>query len=67
MFVPAGFLPGTTGQLYKQFALTIALSVAISGFVALTLTPAMCGLLLKHTHAADQAAPSPGSTASSTA
>jgi multidrug efflux pump len=49
VFVPAGFLPGTTGQLYKQFALTIALSVAISGFVALTLTPAMCGLLLKHT------------------
>ncbi len=49
VFVPAGFLPGTTGQLYKQFALTIALSVAISGFVALTLTPAMCALLLKHT------------------
>jgi multidrug efflux pump len=49
VFVPAAFLPGTTGQLYKQFALTIALSVAISGFVALTLTPAMSGLLLKHT------------------
>ena len=49
VFVPAAFLPGTTGQLYKQFALTIALSVAISGFVALTLTPAMCGFLLKHT------------------
>ena len=48
VFIPAAFLPGTTGQLYKQFALTIALSVAISGFVALTLTPAMCGVILKH-------------------
>jgi multidrug efflux pump len=49
VFIPAAFLPGTTGQLYKQFALTIALSVAISGFVALTLTPAMAGVMLKHT------------------
>jgi multidrug efflux pump len=49
IFVPASFLPGTTGQLYKQFAITIAISVAISGFVALTLTPALAGLLLKHT------------------
>jgi multidrug efflux pump len=49
IFVPASLLPGTTGQLYKQFAITIAISVAISGFVALTLTPALCGLLLKHT------------------
>ena len=49
VFVPAAFLPGTTGQLYKQFAITIAISVIISGFVALTLTPAMCGLMLKHT------------------
>jgi multidrug efflux pump len=48
VFVPAAFLPGTTGQLYKQFAITIAVSVAISGFVALTLTPAMCALMLKH-------------------
>ena len=48
VFVPAAFLPGTTGQLYKQFAITIVISVAISGFVALTLSPAMCGLLLKH-------------------
>ena len=48
VFVPAAFLPGTTGQLYKQFAITIVISVAISGFVALTLTPAMCGLMLKH-------------------
>ena len=48
VFVPAAFLPGTTGQLYKQFAITIVVSVIISGFVALTLTPAMCALLLKH-------------------
>ena len=48
VFIPAAFLPGTTGQLYKQFAITIVISVALSGFVALTLTPAMCGLLLKH-------------------
>lgn len=49
VFLPAAFLPGTTGQLYKQFAITIVISVAVSGFVALTLTPAMCGALLKHT------------------
>ena len=49
IFVPAAFLPGTTGQLYKQFAITIAISVAISGFVALTLTPALCGVFLRHT------------------
>ncbi len=48
VFVSAAFLPGTTGQLYKQFAITIAISVTISGFVALTLTPAMCGLFLRH-------------------
>ena len=49
VFLPAAFLPGTTGQLYKQFAITIVISVAVSGFVALTLTPAMCGVILKHT------------------
>jgi multidrug efflux pump len=48
VFVPAAFLPGTTGQLYKQFAITIVVSVSISGFVALTLTPAMCSIMLKH-------------------
>jgi HAE1 family hydrophobic/amphiphilic exporter-1 len=46
VFVPVAFFPGTTGQLYKQFALTIACSVAISLFCALTLTPAMSALLL---------------------
>lgn len=48
VFIPAAFLPGTTGQLYKQFAITIVISVALSGFVALTLTPAMCAVLLRH-------------------
>ncbi len=48
VFIPAAFLPGTTGQLYKQFAITIVISVSLSGFVALTLTPAMCGVMLTH-------------------
>ena len=47
VFVPVAFLGGVTGQLYKQFALTLAVSVLISAFEALTLSPAMCGLLLK--------------------
>ncbi len=48
VFIPAAFLPGTTGQLYKQFAITIVISVSVSGFCALTITPAMCAVLLKH-------------------
>jgi multidrug efflux pump len=48
VFIPAAFLSGTTGQLYKQFAITIVISVSVSGFVALTLTPAMCAIWLKH-------------------
>ncbi len=47
VFIPIAFLGGLTGELYKQFAITIATSVVISGFVALTLTPAMCALILK--------------------
>jgi HAE1 family hydrophobic/amphiphilic exporter-1 len=47
VFIPVAFFPGTTGQLYKQFALTIAISVAISTFNALTLTPALSALWLK--------------------
>ena len=46
VFIPVAFLGGTTGVLYKQFAVTISISVAISSCVALTLTPALCGLLL---------------------
>lgn len=48
VFIPVAFFPGTTGQLYRQFALTLAISVAISAFNALTLTPALSALLLKH-------------------
>ncbi len=47
VFVPVAFLGGITGQLYKQFAITIAISVVFSGIVALTLSPAMAALLLK--------------------
>ena len=50
VFVPVGFLGGITGQLYRQFAITIAMSVTLSGIVALTLCPALCALLLKEDH-----------------
>lgn len=48
VFVPVGFVPGIVGRLYQQFAITIAVSVIISAFVALSLTPALCSLLLRH-------------------
>lgn len=47
VFVPVAFIPGMTGSLYNQFALTIAFSVALSGINSLTLSPALCALLLK--------------------
>ncbi|OLP18023.1 RND transporter [Leptolyngbya sp. 'hensonii'] len=47
VFVPVAFFPGTTGQLYKQFALTIAFSITISTFNAITLTPTLAALLLR--------------------
>ena len=50
VFVPVAFLGGLAGQLYKQFAVTVATAVTISGLIALTLTPALCALLLKPTH-----------------
>jgi HAE1 family hydrophobic/amphiphilic exporter-1/multidrug efflux pump len=50
VFIPVGFLGGITGQLYQQFAMTIAMAVTISGFVALTLSPALCALVLKPGH-----------------
>ncbi len=50
VFVPVAFLGGIAGQLYKQFAVTVAVSVVLSGIVALTLTPALCALLLKAQH-----------------
>ncbi|GAC1328352.1 MAG: multidrug efflux RND transporter permease subunit [Beijerinckiaceae bacterium] len=48
VFVPVAFLPGVTGRLYNQFALTIAISIAISAFNSLTLSPALCAVLLRH-------------------
>jgi len=50
VFVPVAFLGGIAGQLYKQFAVTVAVAVVISGFTALTLTPALCALMLKPGH-----------------
>jgi HAE1 family hydrophobic/amphiphilic exporter-1 len=47
VFVPTAFIPGITGQLYQQFAVTIAISVIVSAFNALSLSPALCALLLK--------------------
>ena len=58
VFIPVAFVPGITGAMYKQFAVTIVFSVVLSGMVALTLTPALCALLLKeapHGAAADGA------------
>ena len=49
VFVPVAFLGGLTGQFYRQFALTLAVSVGISAVVALTFTPALCALLLRPT------------------
>ncbi len=47
VFVPVGFIPGIVGRLYQQFAITIAVSIILSAFIALSLTPALCTLLLK--------------------
>ena len=51
VFIPVAFLGGMTGQLYKQFAVTIAISVVFSGIVALTLSPALAAILMKPGHA----------------
>ncbi len=51
VFVPTAFISGLTGQFYKQFAITIAISTVISAFNSLTLSPALCALLLKDHHA----------------
>jgi len=55
VFVPVGFIPGIVGRLYQQFAITIAISVMISAFIALSLTPALCSLLLRPTKIKDSA------------
>ncbi len=50
VFVPVAFLGGIAGQLYRQFAVTLSVAVVISGITALTLTPALCALMLKQSH-----------------
>ncbi len=50
VFIPVAFIPGIVGRLYQQFAITIAISVLISAFVALSLTPALCSLFLRPMH-----------------
>ncbi len=50
VFIPIAFLGGLTGELYRQFAVTISIAVAISGLVALTLTPSLCVMILKQEH-----------------
>lgn len=50
VFVPIAFLGGLTGELFRQFAITISIAVSLSGVVALTMTPALCVLILKHEH-----------------
>ena len=50
VFVPIAFLGGLTGELFRQFAITISIAVALSGLVALTMTPALCVLILKNEH-----------------
>ncbi len=50
VFVPVAFMPGPTGVFYRQFAITMATSISISGLVALTLTPVLCAIILKENH-----------------
>lgn len=50
VFIPVSFMTGPVGVLYRQFSITMASSIIISGFVALTLTPVLCAMLLKNTH-----------------
>ncbi|MGB5919299.1 efflux RND transporter permease subunit [Arcobacter sp.] len=54
VFVPVAFISGLSGVMYKQFAITIVVSIVISGFVALTLTPSLCAVLLKDGHVKPQ-------------
>src|SRR5258708_3433025 len=53
VFIPTAFISGLTGQFYRQFALTIAISTVISAFNSLTLSPALCAILLRPAHAPD--------------
>ena len=67
VFLPTVFIPGITGRLYQQFAVTIAISVLISAFNALTLSPALSALLLRPRHRTDQRARWAGSSTGSIA
>ncbi len=58
VFMPIAFLGGLAGELYRQFAVTIAIAVVISGIVALTLTPALCAIILSRHSRADPGASS---------
>ena len=50
VFIPVSFMPGPVGVFYRQFSITMASSIVISGFVALTLTPVLCAMIMKNTH-----------------
>jgi HAE1 family hydrophobic/amphiphilic exporter-1 len=53
VFIPVAFMSGPVGIFYRQFSVTMAISIVLSGVVALTLTPALCAILLKNTHSAE--------------
>jgi hydrophobic/amphiphilic exporter-1 (mainly G- bacteria), HAE1 family len=50
VFIPVAFMPGPVGMFYRQFSVTMATSIILSGLIALTLTPALCATILKNTH-----------------
>lgn len=54
VFVPVAFMTGPVGVLYRQFSITMASAIVLSGFIALTLTPVLCAMLLKNTHGQHQ-------------
>lgn len=60
VFIPMAFFPGSTGAIYRQFAVTLVLTMAFSALMALTLTPALCATLLKHTPGKSDLLPTSG-------
>jgi HAE1 family hydrophobic/amphiphilic exporter-1 len=50
VFIPVAFMSGPVGIFYRQFSITMATSIILSGIVALTLTPALCAIMLKNNH-----------------
>jgi len=57
VFIPVSFMPGPSGIFYRQFAITMATSITISGIVALTLTPVLCAMILKSNHSGHSRSP----------